>query len=71
MMTSPTLMPIRKAVRCSEAPAIALGHAALHVDRPAHRVDHTGELQRQTMTRRLGEAAAVLTAPLAIKPERE
>ena len=63
-------MPIRKAIRCSEAPAIALGHAALHVDRAAQRVDHTSELQRQTFARRLDEVA-ILAAPLAIKPERE
>jgi hypothetical protein len=51
MVVSPTLMPMRK----FDAPfqrhiGFALGHATRHVDRAAHRIDHTGEFQWQAVT---------------------
>ena len=38
---------------------IALGHATLHVDRTAHRVDHAREFQQQPVARGLDDPAAV------------
>src|SRR5437870_6744916 len=43
-----------------ENTGIALGHATLHVDRAAHRVDHTGEFQQQTIAGGLDDPAVVL-----------
>ncbi len=40
---------------------IALGHATLHVDRAADRVDHTGKFQQQAVARGLDDAATVLS----------
>src|ERR1700737_3951850 len=40
---------------------IALGHATLHVDSAAHRVDYTGEFQQQAVARGLDDAATVLS----------
>ena len=38
---------------------IALGHATLHVDRAAHRIDYTGEFQQQAIAGSLDDPAAV------------
>jgi len=40
---------------------IPLGHAALHVDRAAHRVDDAGELQQQSIAGSLDDPAVVLS----------
>src|SRR5204863_3413954 len=39
---------------------VALGHAALHLDGAAHRIDDTGELREQTVAGGFDDAAAVL-----------
>ena len=39
---------------------VALGHAALHLDRAAHRVDDAGELDQHAVAGGLDDAAAVL-----------
>jgi len=38
---------------------VALGHAALHVDRAAHGIDHAREFQEQTVAGRLDDAAVM------------
>src|SRR4029077_10230976 len=39
---------------------VALSHLALHLDRATHRIDHAGEFNKQTIARRLHDAAAML-----------
>jgi hypothetical protein len=39
---------------------VALGHAPLHVDRAAYRLDDTWELEHQTFADRLDDATTVL-----------
>ena len=36
---------------------VALGHASLHIDGAAHRMDHAGELQQQTIAGPLDDPA--------------
>ena len=61
MMMSPRLMPMRNSMRRSGGTlGVALGHAALDLDRAAHRVDDAGELDQQAVAGDLDDAAAML-----------